>query len=213
MSTYKMVKTKCAICGKEHSFPVVISTSAIGFMDLDTRPPQMKRENLRYEIQMCDHCFYANDDISKLNQNFKKDILSSPAFLKVATDKSINNVAKAFLLAGHISAKCEQYKEAGIYFLNAAWFFDDLKEETFAKRARNKSLQYLSNYVESSENVNFAVLTVDLQRRIEDFEGAIATAIQLKDFGVGEYLEKILNLEIRLCQSRDSLCHTTEEVE
>ena len=69
MSTLNKVTKKCAVCGKEHTYVEVVSTMTSGHMDLDTRPPQMKRATLEYEIQFCDNCHYANDDIEVHTNN------------------------------------------------------------------------------------------------------------------------------------------------
>lgn len=213
MSTFSKLVKKCAICGKEHEFIVVNSTTTMGAMDLDTRPPQMKRSTLPHEIQYCDKCHYANDDIENIIEGFNKDSLSSQNYLAVVNDDKIDRTAKAFLLAGHLHAIYGKYREAGIYFLNAAWIFDDLKEEDYAKRARLKSHKYLSVFIEETEDINLAVLTVDLQRRVGDFIGAIETANQLLEYGVDDFLAKILNFEIELSNKNDSSCHSVGEVE
>ena len=67
MSRIISSKRTCAVCGKEHVFNVVMSTSSFGSMDLDTRPPRMKRDTLKYEIQMCDHCLYSNSGVLSIS--------------------------------------------------------------------------------------------------------------------------------------------------
>ena len=213
MSTLNNVRKKCAICGREHQYIEVGSTMASGYMDLDTRPPQMKRDNLKYEIQFCDNCFYSNSDISSVFDGFKKEALQYPAYLKVVQDNDINRVAKSFLLSGYLYAHANNARQAGMQYLKAAWIFDDLQEADYAKRARIKALQYLTFYVEQTENLDLAVLCVDLQRRIGDFTGAIETAQQLIDYGAEAFLAKILELEKKLSQNNDSTCHNVGEVE
>ena len=48
MSKLHKVLKKCALCGKEHYFVEAESAIASGYMDLDTRPPRMKRDQLKY---------------------------------------------------------------------------------------------------------------------------------------------------------------------
>lgn len=213
MSTLNKVTKKCAICGKEHTYIEVVSTMTSGYMDLDTRPPRMKRATLEYEIQFCNNCHYANDDIETVIEGFKKETLQNPAYLKVVNDNNINSIAKSFLLAGYLYANSKEYYEAGIQYLKAAWIFDDSQEIDYAKRARVKALQYLTIFVEETENMNLAVLCVDLQRRTGDFLGAIETAQQLIDYGAEEFLTRILKFEKKLSQNNDSTCHNVGEVE
>ena len=206
------VKKKCAVCGHEQNFVEVASTNTFGgYMDLDTRPPQMKRATLVYEIQLCNKCSYSNSDISELIIGITTNVLKSANYQTVANNSNIDRNAKAFLLAGHLYFLTRQYKIAGIYFLNAAWVFDDLKEKEYAKRARKKAAENISKYVEESADVDFAALTVDLYRRNGDFKEAEETARQLLDYGVEDILSKALNLQIKLCKTKDDACHTLGE--
>ena len=86
-------------------------------------------------------------------------------------------------------------------------------EKESAKLARLESHKYLSIFVEETEDINLAVLTVDLQRRMGDFSDALDTANQLISYGVDEFLAKILKLEIKLCSKKDASCHNVGEVE
>lgn len=212
MSSIVTSKKTCVICGREHLFNEVISTNAMGYMDLDTRPPMMKRDTLRYEIQLCEKCFYSNRDIEARVPGMNDDVLMSPEYLHVANNNEIDSTAKAFWLAGLLSVSVANYKDAGILFLKAAWIFDDLRENDLAKLARAEAHKYLSVFVEETEDINLAVLTVDLQRRMEDFIGAIETAKQLISYGVGDFLKKILELEVELCDKNDASCHNVGEV-
>lgn len=212
MSSMIRSKKKCVICGHEHVFGEVFGTNATGYMDLDTRPPMMKRATLPYEIQMCDKCFYSNSDIETRIPGLNIEALKSKEYLRVANNKEIDSTAKAFWLAALLHVSVADYREAGILFLNAAWIFDDLGEIESAKLSRLESHKYLSIFVEETEDMNLAVLTVDLQRRMGDFSDAIDTANQLISYGVDEFLEKILKLEIKLCSKKDASCHNVGEV-
>ena len=212
MSRIVKVKKKCAVCGEEHIFPVVLSTNAIGYMDLDTRAPQMRRSCLPYEIQRCPKCNYSNSDLEVLIPGFHRDILQMPAYQTVVNDLQIDSIAKSFLLAGYLYAKTSSYKEAGMCFLKAAWLFDDLSQNNYAIRARKKAIEYLGEYVNKAEDLHLTVLIVDLYRRTDDFDNAKDLAKELTDYGVEEFLNKILQFEIQLCDARDDLCHNVEEI-
>lgn len=212
MSSIIQSKKKCAVCGHEYVFKEVLGTNSMGYMDLDTRPPMMKRKFLPYEIQMCEKCFYSNGDLETLITGLNIEILKSKEYLRVSNNNALDNTAKAFWLAALAYVSVADYREAGFLFLKAAWIFDDLGKKESAKLARLESHKYLSIYVEETEDINLAVLTVDLQRRIGDFSDAIDTANQLISFEVDEFLEKILKLEIKLCRKNDSSCHNVGEV-
>ena len=212
MSSIISSKKTCAVCGQAHMFYEIRSTNAMGYMDLDTRPPMMKRDTLRYEIQMCDKCFYSHRDIEERAPGFIDEILNSSEYLCIAKNDEINPTAKAFWLAGLIQVSLANYKDAGILFLKAAWIFDDLCENDKAKLARSEAHKYLSAFVEETEDINLAVLTVDLQRRMDNFADAAETAKQLISYGVDDFLAKILELEIKLCDKGDATCHNVGEV-
>ena len=118
-----------------------------------------------------------------------------------------------YTLVSDSYANSKEYYEAGIQYLKAAWIFDDIRENDYAKRARIKALQYLTIFVEETEDMNLAVLCVDLQRRTDDFSGAVETAQQLIDYGAEEFLIKILKYEKKLSLNNDSTCHNVGEVE
>ena len=57
------------------------------------------------------------------------------------------------------------------------------------------------------------LLYVLIYRRISDFEKAKNLAINILSKGVEEFLEKILNFQIELCNNKDIECHTVGEIE
>lgn len=213
MSSYIQIEKKCVICGHIHTFISVKSTTSLGHMDLDTRPAGMKRTVLPYEIQYCEHCHYANSDISKKIIPFNDKILCSNAYLSVVNNSMLDKVAKAYLLAGYLYAAGADFKEAGILSLKAAWIFDDKNENENAIRARGKASKYLLNYVNKYEDVDTATIIVDINRRMGEFGKAKDAALQLLDFGVSGLIEKILQYELYLINEQDAACHSVGEIE
>ena len=212
MSTLRTVTKKCAICGSEIECKEILSTSAMGSTDLDTRPPQMKRSLLSDEIQYCPCCHYSNYNIEEKIDGLDTRLLQSASYLAVANDADIERTAKAYLLSAHLYAKSGNARMAGGCFLRAAWAFDDVQRIDLAVRARKKAIQSMVSYVEESGDVGVAVTAVDLQRRIGDFEDAIETADQLLNYGTdSELLDKILEYEKKLCAQRDDKCHKVSE--
>lgn len=212
MSSLIRITKKCAVCGCEHTFTVVKSTNSFGHMDLDTRPAGMERSILPYEIQYCEHCHYANSDISEKPAWFDEKVLSSNAYLAVVNNSALDPVAKSFLLSGYLNAAGGQFKEAGILSLKAAWIFDDKNENQNAMRARSKATKYLLNYVSQIEDINIATMVVDINRRMGEFDAAKEAAVQLLGFGATGLIEKILQYEISLIDAKDTACHTVGEI-
>ena len=211
MPTFDNIEKKCAVCGHIQKCDVLISTSSFGPMDLDTRPAAPKRHTVIYEMEICEKCHYAHEDIEHFLEGLDKNLVFSSSYEAMATDKSIDENARKFILAGYLYKKCNDLLSSGLAYLQASWVFDDLNQPEYAKRTRKKSLENLFNYAEETGDMNIAVLTVDLQRRIGDFEGAIETAEQLIGFGAEDLLLKVLKYEINLCKINDDKCHNISE--
>lgn len=207
------VKCTCAICGREDEYNVMLSTNSFGPMDLDTRPPMMRRYTLQYEIQMCESCYYVNSDIGEVPADFRADILKSPKYLAVAENPEIEKTAKAFILAGLIYKDQKKYRSAGISFLKAAWVFDDCNRTDMAISARRESYKCLSEEIKKTKNTDLEVMTVDILRRTGDFSGASKIAHGLMERGVDGLRAGILMLELRLCLRGDVACHNISEID
>ena len=67
---------ECAICGDISNQAEVLSTNTNGSSDLDTRPPEMERSNIEYEVQRCPSCGYCSSDLSICNENTKEIVES-----------------------------------------------------------------------------------------------------------------------------------------
>ena len=65
MSKIYTVAKQCFICNHISEHGAVGSTSAFGAMDLDTRPPALARHTMGQWIQICPHCGYVSDDVSR----------------------------------------------------------------------------------------------------------------------------------------------------
>lgn len=189
-----------------------MSTSSFGPMDLDTRPPMMARSTLIHQIQYCENCHYSNNNISSKIRGFNKVMLASKEYLDIV-NKDINKTAKAFILSGQLKSNVYDYKDAGFQYLKAAWVFDDVYDYKNAKAARKKSLEYFNLYLKDNYDQNLSIMRVDIYRRSSDFKNAISLANNILSKGVEEFLEKILNFQIELCNNKDIECHTVGEIE
>jgi hypothetical protein len=56
MTTVFETAVTCAVCGREQSVQEMGSTSSFGPMDLDTRPPPVRRHSLRLWVHECEEC-------------------------------------------------------------------------------------------------------------------------------------------------------------
>ena len=210
MSTFRREKTVCAVCGKEHEFMKIMSTNSMGYMDLDTRPPEMQRSTICYQIQLCDRCYYANTSIDYLVPGFTKDVLESEGYLAVARDVAIPSTAKAFLLAAILYENARDYRSAGSLYLKAAWIFDDCRDAERARSARLESYKMLLR--SHRKDVDTSVMSVDILRRAGEFSTAKEIAEKLLETKINDFLADILKFQIKLAEAEDSKCHTVGEV-
>ena len=84
MTTMEPQAIRCGVCGSESEQMIIGSTSSFGAMDLDTRPPPLKRFNLAQEIQQCPSCGYCATDLESGTPDLA-EVVSSPAYRDVET--------------------------------------------------------------------------------------------------------------------------------
>lgn len=205
MSNFIVSQVKCAICGKESHQNVILSTSSFGKPDLDLRPRGMARELLTKELQVCPHCSYSYHDISKQYEG--QDAI------RLIIDKSDmpQDMASAYVHAARVQEYIKNYNQASFYYLRAAWILDDNNENALAIQLRKASARCLEIDVKNTLDCEDAILLVDILRRAEDFERAL---FYINDIGVTEnaLYDRILALEKRLVEQKDSACHCLDEV-
>ena len=61
MAENKIIK-KCAVCGFENEIDYMEPVEELGLRDLDTRPAQLKRHEIRFLVHRCSKCGYASRD-------------------------------------------------------------------------------------------------------------------------------------------------------
>ncbi len=227
MSTFGKEIKECAICGKKHESMVIMSTNSFGSSDLDTRPPQMIRSTLPYQIELCDECGYANLSIDCLLSDETERIINGPVYRSIFLDETINRTSKAFLLAGSLYNLHEEYKIGGVFYLKAAWAFDDHNDIENAILARKKAITAFNKYLKQEfteegilyrfnndkqkEDLNIKMVIIDLLRRSESFDEAKSLAKELSKKVEDNLSKEILAFQIKLSRKKDSTCHKVSE--
>lgn len=145
------IKKKCAVCGKKSNQYEIVSYSSYGACDLDTRR-QHNLDLICFGIQECPHCHYCNSDIESKGDKVDKNIVDSEEYKKLLNDKSIDSLARAYMLKALIADKEGKTIAAGDAYLTVAWRFDDLNQEENAKNARLNALAYLMRYYNQENN-------------------------------------------------------------
>lgn len=212
MSTFRKIKKRCAVCGNEAEYNVIMSSNSMGCMDLDTRPPQMIRSLISMQIEYCEKCGYANSSISSKVSYDTRKLMRTEEYEEIVNNESINKTSKAYLLSGYLNSKEQNYKDSGFLYLKAAWTFDDCRDLDNSIIARKKAIKEFENYLKNNEDVQLEMIIVDALRRSKQFDKAIVLSNELIDKVDNEFLKQIIKFQITLCNNQDYSCHDVGEV-
>lgn len=211
MSRFKMVMKKCAVCGHEAEYKLIMSTSGFGSMDLDTRPPALARFLLSDQVEFCEHCGYANIDISCLSRENVQEYMETDEYQNIL-NSSINETSKKYLLTAYLTPFRKHTDYRGGYYLKAAWAFDDHHDTENAIEARKKSVDFLMQYAKIRKKIKIEVIVVDVLRRSLQFEEAKKLALDLLERVDDDLMKKILLFQIELINKKDVACHKVSEI-
>lgn len=210
MTTRDFHEKVCALCGKASRQEIIYSTNSFGSMDLDTRPPEMKRSTIDTDIQRCPHCGYCSPDISTLKENATQ-IVNSDVYRAQLDHSDFPPLANAFLCYALIEEKNWNVTEAAWGCIYASWACDDAKTTEAAISCRNKALALLEKETDLISGDRYA-LRIDLLRRAERFDEALALSHEALDQELKDIIQKIIRYEQQLIAAADSACHNVKEV-
>lgn len=216
-TAYEKVVT-CAICGEEQSVQVMGSTSASGSMDLDTRPPQMRRSSMSLWLQECASCGYVASDLGDADEVKPMDSLWH-AYLAELNSAHRQRLANLFVCRSLLDVAAGDLAAAGWRRLHAAWVCDDhglAQEASLQRRAaiglfersRAAGKPAMEQAVGGDE-----LLLADLARRCGDFAAARAYCGSGLQLEVQPFIRQLLEFENRLCAAGDVACHNVGEVQ
>ena len=202
-------KVKCAVCGKEVTQNVLLSTNSFGYSDTDFRPPQMMRSAMSSYVAMCPECGYANEDLSKRISSFTRVFVKQSEYKRLAEGVRERRYNKFYLCAYLKEKECHN-NEAAKYYKMAAWFFDDACNSEMAYKAREKAIECTRKTECGARRFADKIILADMLRRNAHFEEALEV---LKKIDTGNLKkEESIHLEYlkELCEANDSKCHTLE---
>lgn len=211
MSRFKIVTKKCAVCGHEAEYKLIMSTSSFGSSDLDTRPPALARFLLTDQVEFCEHCGYANIDINSLSSENAKELMETEEYQNIL-NSTINKTSKKFLLTAYLTPFRKYNDHRGGYYLKAAWAFDDHHDTENAIEARKKSVDLLMQYAKIRKKINVEVIVVDVLRRSLQFEEAEKLALDLLERVDNDLMKKILSFQIELINKKDIACYKVSDI-
>ena len=211
MSTMMNMKKECAICGHVHEYTVVTSTNAFGYSDLDSRPPEMMRSTMLYNVMVCPKCHYANYDITKKIYKMDEEWLKDEEYLAIVKDKKISKFGKAFMLCAHLQYKAGHKNEAAYDYLSASWMLEDDRYLSMAKVARKLACSIFKEGFKNQKDLTTRMICVDLMRRNGEFDDSLNLANEVLKKNPSDDFIKILKYQIALCEYKDSTVYTFED--
>jgi hypothetical protein len=209
MTTLSHDSVKCSVCGKNSKHAVLASTNAFGSMDLDTRPPEMRRSTMFYWIMECPHCGYV---AGSLKEPFPldKSYLETPEYKNFAGTPPLSELAQKFARKARIAEKGEHFAHAFWDYLHAAWASDDEQDEAWQLEFRLLALQVMEKFSDREMGDNERVLRADLLRKTGQFE------VLLKEYEhmrfENELLNKIVQFQVSKARAKDTATYTVSDV-
>lgn len=217
MTTFANVQRTCAVCGHTAEHTVLMSTSAFGAPDLDTRPPPLARLTLPMQIQACPACGYCAPDVSEALPEAAAEV-ARPEYQAQLRQPDFPYLANLFLCWSRIAEAAGRYAEAGWAVVRAAWACDDEgpSRAGAAVKCRDRAIVLFEQARQQREpfahepGAEEAILA-DLLRRSGRFDEAQTMAEAGLARQPPSTMARILHYQRRLCQRRDTAAHTVEE--
>lgn len=154
MTTIIKHQVKCAVCGHENEESVVTSTNRKGYMDLDTRPPEMERSTICYRVWECEECGYVAEHLSDPFP-LPAAFLQSGQYLGFGGQVPICGLTAKFIKKARIACEMKDYYIAFSDYLGAAWAADDSRDDYWQKESRGLAVlayEELTKQVATAEN-------------------------------------------------------------
>jgi len=219
VTTIFEVEVVCAICGSTQNVTAIGSTNAVGPMDLDTRPPEMKRSTLHAWVHECEECGYIAADLGDAAEARPTAPLWH-AYLSELNRADRPRVANRFVCRSLFDEAAGEHGAAGWRRLHAAWACDDAGQADEARGQRLAALECFERARAAGQLATGAViggdsiLLADIARRAGDFGRAAAyVAAGLAQAEVPARVMKLLQLERQLIAARDVSRHSVDEAD
>jgi len=211
----------CGVCGARSTQTLVLSASAFGASDLDTRPPEMLRSALRHQAQECPSCGYCAEDLSAAAPGLFT-LVSSPEYVAQRQDSAFPGLANRFLCCALIHEAKEQYALAGWSAIRATWACDDEDNDPGARICRAKTLGLFAEALRRRQPIAVSptvgtAIRLDLLRRSGQMERVLEIArlgvptIPGEDPGEHRLLSAVFDCERALAQRGDRGGYTLED--
>ena len=199
---------KCPVCGKLSPQPMLTSTNAMDYPDLDMRPAEMQRSTMHTWVLECPHCGYAGN--FRNETQITEDFLKSDSYQTCDGMEFIGKLSKRFYKAYLISKESEDLTKCFFNLLHCAWDCDD-KNDPNATKIRKLAVENIDKLeYDESERKNFLAIKADLLRRSGEFDRLIE---EFSDIIIGEEIyDDIIQFQIKKALKKDTECYTVGDV-
>jgi len=219
VTTIFQEEVDCGLCGHRQTVEEIGSTNSFGAMDLDTRPPQMRRSTMQYWVHQCTECGFVAPELEKTAPTDAKRVATAE-YRQELKRSGRASLANRFVCRSLLEVAAGDLASAGWRRLHAAWACDDAEQGEEARMQRLAAIklfeQARAGGVQAMKSVagGDEVLLADIARRSGEFERASQYCVA--GLGLAEvpaFVTKLLMLEQELVRARDTGCHRVSEVE
>jgi hypothetical protein len=212
-TTHKMF-VGCRVCGKASSQFGIGSTSAYGYADLDSRPPEMRRSTIAYWVQRCPVCGCCAADLEAVSESARALVESAHYRLQLH-DEDFPELANSFLCSAMLLEDDEKYIEAAWASIHAAWACDDARVEASGTRCRNEAIRLIRLVREkglalTDQPSSDPAILVDLFRRAGRFKEGIQEVDDALAHAEDETVRTLLRYQRSLLLKADRGLYTVE---
>ena len=123
-------KRKCAVCGAENDYSVILSYMRSGYPDLDMKPYD---PDIGFNIQECPNCHYCNYDIrNSIVEAFDNNLENWKGNAKIQEYLANPNAKlRQVLVLAHQYSMAYKYRDAYKHLIMASWLCEDKEKASF----------------------------------------------------------------------------------
>jgi len=207
---------RCALCADESEYTIIGSTNAVGYPDLDTRPPEMRRSTIFAWVQRCPNCGYCAAEIFNPCTT-ARTVVASSAYKQQLNDGAFPVLANSFLCKAILDEARGDQAAATWAHIHAAWACDDAECPVQARSCRRSAADLLvqaeaNGQAICNQNGLSAAILVDLMRRVGDWERARQALARPLETRLDDVVTEIFAFQSALLDMHDLSCHDVAEV-
>lgn len=208
MSSYIEKDISCKCCGHNYRARILKGLTTQGPTGLDMDPHNYM---VCDRIAVCPECGYATAKLNKEVDDSIKTAVGSREYQELRASSEDRRAVKA-LMAAKVAEAEGNYHEASTDYLMAYWVLR-YTGSPLAQRIRLKAAEMLDRYLDDEQDVDSAMIYIDLHRQAGNFEEAQETLEWLVDYiEEGSFLADIAAFEKELIAGRNAAPHLVSEV-